>query len=69
VQAIAANDFFGRNAENLLPLYATPSARATQTLQESAGPTDQSIDAMILCSHLTHAADQLSTFGPDKLSD
>ena len=66
---LAANDFLGRNAENLLPLYATPSARATQTLQESAGPTNQSIDAIILCSHLTHVADQLSTFGPDRLSD
>jgi len=43
--------------------------RATQKLQESAGPTNQSIDAMILCSHLTHVADQLSTFGPDRLSD
>ena len=69
MQAIAANDFLRRNAENLLPLYATPSARTTQTVQESAGPTDQSIYAMILCSHLTHVADQLSTFGPDRLSD
>jgi hypothetical protein len=66
---LAANDFLGGNAENLLPLYATPSARATQTLQESAGPTNQSIDAIILCSHLTHVADQLSTFSPDRLSD
>jgi hypothetical protein len=69
VQAIAANDFLGRNAENLLPLYATPSARATQTLQESAGPTNQSIDAIVLCSHFTYVADQLPTLGPDRLSD
>ena len=52
-----------------MPLYSTPSARGTQTLQESSGPTNQSIDALILCSHLTHVADQLSTFGPDRLSD